>query len=289
MNDDDPVDARFRALEARIASLEATARAASPATSTGLAAHGPAQQARLGIPSSAVPAARVLSVRAAPTAPTAVPSAKGPSWTAVLTDLEEKLTGRALAVVGGVALVAGAIFFLSLAFSRGWIGPEGRVLIGVGVAGITLALGSWMLDHRQPTVGAVLVAVGLAVVSLAMYAAIRLYGLVPAEVGLIVALVAAIAAAFLAVRHDAQVIAVLALLAVLGAPPILGAPATLVTIAYIGTVLVGFAALALFRTWRWLPSIAFALAAPQLAWWIAGGVVPAVGLGHHNRGTAITR
>ena len=145
MNDDDPVDARFRALEARIASLEATARAASPATSTGLAAHGPAQQARLGIPSSAVPAARVLSVRAAPTAPTAVPSAKGPSWTAVLTDLEEKLNGRALAVVGGVALVAGAIFFLSLAFSRGWIGPEGRVLNH----GISRRPGSHPAFHRR--------------------------------------------------------------------------------------------------------------------------------------------
>ena len=45
-------------------------------------------------------------------------------------DLEARLTGRALAWVGGLALVLGAVFFLSLAFSRGWIGPEMRVLIG---------------------------------------------------------------------------------------------------------------------------------------------------------------
>jgi uncharacterized membrane protein len=196
----------------------------------------------------------------------------------VIADLEEKLTGRALAVVGGVALVAGAIFFLSLAFSRGWIGPEGRVLIGIGSGGFALAMGAWQLDRRQPTVGNVLVAVGLAVVSLAMFAATRLYDLVPVEIGLLGSLVAAIAAASLAVRHNAQIIAVLALLAVLGAPPILGASPNLVTIAYLGTVLVGFAALALFRTWRWLPSIAFALSAPQLASWLAGDIVPAIGL-----------
>ncbi|MEO5941002.1 MAG: DUF2339 domain-containing protein, partial [Candidatus Limnocylindrales bacterium] len=196
----------------------------------------------------------------------------------MIADLEEKMTGRALAVVGGVALVAGAIFFLSLAFSRGWIGPEGRVLIGIAAAGVTLAVGAWLLDHRQVTVGTVLVAVGLAVVSLSLFAATRLYGLVPVEVALLGTLVAALVAAFLAIRNDAQLIAVFALVAVLGAPPILGAEPTVVTIAYLGTVLVGFAALALYRTWRWLPSIAFALAAPQLASWLIGDVSPAVGL-----------
>jgi uncharacterized membrane protein len=289
MNDEDQVEARFRALEDRIASLEAAATSAGSRLAR-IEPFAVAAQQAVPVRAASTPAAPSTPVTPHHPTPTAPPAAAvptgpalptgptKPSWTAVLADLEEKLTGRALAVVGGVALVAGAIFFLSLAFSRGWIGPEGRVLIGVGAAGIALALGSWTLDHRQPTVGTVLVAVGLAVLSLSMYAATRLYGLIPVEMGLVASLVAAIAAAFLAVRHDAQVIAVLALLAVLGAPPILGALATVVTIAYIGTVLVGFAALALFRTWRWLPSIAFALAAPQLAWWIAAGVVPALGL-----------
>ncbi|HEX2756615.1 MAG TPA: DUF2339 domain-containing protein [Candidatus Limnocylindrales bacterium] len=210
--------------------------------------------------------------------PTIAAADPRPSWGDAIADLEDKLTGRVLAVVGGVALVAGAIFFLSLAFSRDWIGHEGRVLIGIGSAGFALAVGAWELDHRQPTVGRVLVAVGLAVVSLSMFAATRLYNLVPVEIALLGSLVAAVAAAFLAVRNDAQIIAVLSLLAVLGAPPVLGASPTLVTVAYIGTVLVGFAALALFRTWRWLPSIAFALSAPQLASWLAGDIVPAVGI-----------
>ena len=306
MNAHEQIAARIRALEVRVAKLEAageTAPAAAgivaqPAPSSGpripdlrrpspiLSASVPpsppppvvrARPDKMASPAQPAQLAH-LAQPAVATGPATAVGPAGPSWAAVIADLEEKLTGRALAVVGGVALVAGAIFFLSLAFSRGWIGPEGRVLIGIGSGGVAMALGAWMLDHRQPTVGRVLVAVGLAVVSLSLFAATRLYSLVPVELALLGSLTAAIAAAFLAVRHDAQIIAVLALLAVLGAPPVLGALPSVVTIAYVGTVLVGFAGLALFRTWRWLPGIAFALAAPQLASWLIGDVTPAVGL-----------
>jgi uncharacterized membrane protein len=291
MDENEQVDARFQLLEARIARLEAAAAVESAATAAptpNVAASTIVAAAALA-PSAAVPASPPAGAWQASDPPAAPrPAAPrvaaqpvrpvGPAWSDVIADLEEKLTGRVLAVVGGVALVAGAIFFLSLAFSRGWIGPEGRVLIGIGSGGFALAMGAWQLDRRQPTVGTVLVAVGLAVVSLATFAATRLYGLVPVEIGLLGSLAAAIAAAFLAVRHDAQIIAVLSLLAVLGAPPILGASPNLVTVAYLGTVLVGFAALAMFRTWRWLPSIAFALSAPQLASLLVGDTAPAVRL-----------
>ncbi len=295
MNDEATNEARFRALEARITSLEATRESRlvgstpgnPPELSIASAAPTPerasAEAARSVlppvIPPPVIPSLAAVAPVAQPVVrPAFAPAVQAsPPWAQVIADLEEQLTGRALAVVGGVSLVVGAIFFLSLAFSRGWIGPEGRVLIGVAGSGVTLALGGWMLDHRQPIVGRVLVAVGLAVVSLSMFAATRLYDLVPVEVALIGTLVAAVGAAFLAVRNDAEVIAVLSLVAVLGAPPVLGASPTLVTIAYVGTVLVGFAALALYRTWRWLPSIAFVLSAPQLASWLVGDASPAIG------------
>lgn len=295
MADDEQVDARFRALEARIASLEASAgiamhpnirvaqpaRPAAPAAPAAPPRPSPAPVAAMAAASRPIPpvAQAAPATHAAPAATAGQASPTGPAWSAVIADLEEKLTGRALAAVGGAALVAGAIFFLSLAFSRGWIGPEGRVLIGIGSGGLALALGAWLLDHRQPVVGRVLVAVGLAVVSLALFAATRLYALVPVEIALLGSLAAAVVSAFLAVRNDAQIIAVLAIVAVLGAPPVLGASPSLVTVAYLGTTLVGFAGLALYRTWRWLPSIAFVLSAPQLASWFGGDdIAPAVGL-----------
>lgn len=289
MDDGERVEARLRALEARVTGLE-TALTGVPDKVPVAAPQvapivGPPQVAPVAAPptpaAAPLPTGSYWEVAGRPqqkTGPTVPAVATRPPWAQVFATLEEQLTGRALAVVGGTALVVGAIFFLSLAFSRGWIGPEARVLIGIGAAGLALGLGAWLLDHRQPIVGRVLVAVGLAVISLSMFAATRLYGLFPVELALLATLVAAVVAAFLAVRNDAQIIAVLALVAILAAPPVLGASPTLVTVAYLGTVLVGFAALALYRTWRWLPSIAFLLSAPQLASWLIGDASPSIGL-----------
>ncbi|MEW5992133.1 MAG: DUF2339 domain-containing protein [Chloroflexota bacterium] len=191
---------------------------------------------------------------------------EGFSRTAIVAWLE----GRMLAVVGGIALLLGAVFFLSLAFSRGWITEPMRVLIGLAVGTGLLVLGELAFSRLRGILGPVLVAVGLAIVSLALFAATRLYDLVPVEWGLAGAFVAAVAAAAIAVRHDSQLVAGFGLIAVLAAPPVLGASPTLVTLLFVAATLVGTTGVALFRTWVWLPPLAFILAAPQLASYVAG-------------------
>jgi uncharacterized membrane protein len=204
------------------------------------------------------------------------PPTGGEGWSRAA--LEAWLEGRLLAVVGGIALLLGAIFFLSLAFSRGWITEEMRVLIGL-VAGVgLLVLGELAFARLRGNVGHVLVAVGLAVISLALLAATRLYELVPVEWGLAGAFLAAVAAAVIAVRHDSQVVAAFGLVAVLAAPPLLGASPTLITLLFVAATLVGATGVALFRTWVWLPPLAFVLAAPQLASYIVGSPPVAEGL-----------
>ncbi len=209
----------------------------------------------------------------------------GPSGPTVLDrvtsgGLEELLTGRVLAWVGGGALIAGAILFLSLAFSRGWIGPEARVILGLVGGSAALVVGAWLFaEARQRQLAHVLVAVGLGVVSVALIAATRLYDLVPVEVGLAGSLVVAVVAAAIAIRANAQAVAAFGLLAVLAAPPAMGASPDLLTIAFLATALVGTTVIALFRSWPVLPAIAFLLSAPQLAsWLVAGDTVVAVGL-----------
>ncbi|TAJ99648.1 MAG: DUF2339 domain-containing protein [Chloroflexota bacterium] len=184
--------------------------------------------------------------------------------------IEAWLEGRLLAVVGGIALLLGAVFFLSLAFSRGWITEPMRVLIGLGAGLGLLVLGELAFTKLRGILGHVLVAVGLAIVSLALLAATRLYGLVPVEWGLAGAFIAAVAAAAIAIRHDSQLVAGFGLVAVLAAPPALGASPTLITLLFVAVTLVGTTGVALFRTWVWLPPLAFALAAPQLASYLAG-------------------
>lgn len=236
-----------------------------------VAAHGapwPVPASAPTTPSAITPA----SGSPGPAAPTARVPAPGPRETpwdrwrsASLGEIETLVAGRLLAVVGGVALFLGGVFFLGLAFSRGWIGPEARVAIGL-VAGVAVfTLGGWLLRGPRQIVAHVLVAVGIGVFSLALFAATRLHGFFPPEFGVAAALVAAAGAAALAVRYDAQLIAVFGLVAVLASPPVLGASASLLTLAFIGAALAGTTAIALFRSWRWLPSLAFVLSAPQLA------------------------
>jgi uncharacterized membrane protein len=195
-----------------------------------------------------------------------------------LSDIEARLTGQTLAWVGGLALVLAAIFFLSLAFSRGWIGPEGRVLIGLVAGAILLGGGAAFMERRNRLLGHVLTPVGLAVISISLVGATRLYGLIPVEVGLGVALLGAIAAAVIAVRADSQTVAAFGLVSVLLAPPLMGASPDLSTLAFVAIVLVGTTGVALWRSWSWLPPTAFVLAAAQAASWVAGDPEPAVGL-----------
>ena len=75
----------------------------------------------------------------------------------------------------------------------------------------------------------------------------------------------------LAIRHDSELVAAFGLIAVLAAPPLLGASPTLVTILFLATALIGTTVIALFRTWIWLPPLAFLLAVPQVASSAVGG------------------
>jgi uncharacterized membrane protein len=221
-------------------------------------------------------------------APTHQPVDEGPDWTAgaqrtwdrwrgaSLGEIEELVAGRLLAVVGGIALFLGAVFFLGLAFSRGWIGPELRIAVGLVIGVVLFGLGGWLLRGQRQIVAHVLVAVGIGVFTLAMFAATRLYGFVGPEFGVAAALVAAAAAAALAVRFEAPTVAAFGLVAVLASPPIMGASATLLTLAFIGTALAGTTAIAVLRSWRWLPPLAFLLAAPQLTSYVLGD--PPVGI-----------
>jgi hypothetical protein len=187
-------------------------------------------------------------------------------------------TGRALAWVGGTAVVVAAVVFLGWGIQTGLITEPWRVLIGLVAGSAALALGAWFIEQRNALLGHVLTPVGLAVIMIALVAGTRLYDLFPVPVGLAVALFAAALTALIAVRADSQLIAAFGLVSVLAAPPLLGASADLVTLAFVGAALVGTTAIALWRTWSWLPPVAFLLAAPQAADWLMGETNTTFGL-----------
>jgi uncharacterized membrane protein len=254
---------RVTGLERRIAELEARLAAWAPdrqqAPGPSMASAGVAPAVRTAQPATALAAAA--------TTPSPATTPPQPARSRSLAELEEQLSSRLLAWVGGIALVLGAMFFLSLAFSRGWIGPELRVLIGLVAGGAALLSGAWLFDRGNRTPATVLTGVGVGTGALALFAATRLYGFIPIEVALLAFLVIALATAEIALRANSQAVAAFGLIATTFAPPVLGASPNLATVTFLGIALVGTALISFGRSWPWLALLAFLFTADQASRW----------------------
>jgi len=266
---------RVTGLERRIAELETRLAAWAPdrqqATAPSTASAVVAAAIRTAQPATALTAATPL-VATPPPGATAPPLAARltqppPARSRSLAELEEQLSSRLLAWVGGIALVLGAMFFLSLAFSRGWIGPEARVLIGLVGGTAALLSGAWLFERGNRTPATVLTGVGVGTGALALFAASRLYGLIPIEVALLAFLIVALATTEIALRANSQAVAAFGLIATTFAPPLLGASPNLATVTFLGIALVGTALISFGRSWPWLALLAFLFTAPQASWW----------------------
>jgi uncharacterized membrane protein len=96
-------------------------------------------------------------------------------------DLERKIGQYWLNRVGIVAVLTGVSYFLKYAFENNWIGPSGRVAIGL-LAGAGLILWSERFRAKgHPAFSYSLKAVGLGTLYLSLWAAFQVYHLVPAE------------------------------------------------------------------------------------------------------------
>src|SRR5688572_11793322 len=111
---------RFAQLERRVAALErrlgTVDGVASPPVPAPAAA--PARAAGPAFGWGPPPMVRPAPTATAPAVAAPAPGPAAPSRSRSFADIEEQLSSRLLAWVGGFALVLGAMFFLSLAFSR---------------------------------------------------------------------------------------------------------------------------------------------------------------------------
>ena len=126
-------------------------------------------------------------------------------------NLETQIGSQWLNRIGMVALLVGAAYFLKLAFDNNWIGPSGRVAIGL-LSGIALvAWSNWLHGKGYKYFAYSLTAVGIGVMYLSLWAAFQLYHLVPAPVAFVAMILVTASAAALAIRMEAQILAAVAL------------------------------------------------------------------------------
>jgi uncharacterized membrane protein len=166
--------------------------------------------------------------------------------------IDERWIGqRGLLAVGVVALLLATGYLLKLSFERGWIPPIMRCIGGALLGGILGAIG-WRLHQRYRIYGAALVGCGAGIIYLSVWAACRLYEVIPPTTGIVGLALVSVALALIAYAVDVEALGITAALGAFMAPVLLGrdeANANLLLL-YLACMAAGLGLVAARRRWR---------------------------------------
>jgi uncharacterized membrane protein len=175
-------------------------------------------------------------------------------------DLESRIGSHWLNRIGITAVLIGVSYFLKFAFDNNWIGPAGRVAIGL-VAGIAIVVWSENFRHRGYRIFSYsLKAVGIGVLYLSLYAAFQVYSLVPGGVAFMMMFAVTASTAVMAWTQDAEILAAFALIGGFGTPMLLstGQNREVALFAYVVILDLGALALVILKPWRRLLLLSYA-------------------------------
>jgi len=247
------IQSRLRALEAGQVAAPAPkpATVATPPTTVPAKPAAPLPAPK---PAPAVSAPTAASATTAPAVPTT--ASEPPRW---WTATREFLFGGNTAVrIGVVILFFGVAFLLKYAADRNWFPIELR-LSAAALGGIVLLIFGWRLRLRLPGYALALQGGAVGILYLTVFAALRLYHLIPAPLAF--GMLAAIAAfsALLAVLQNARSLAVLGAVGGFLAPILAstGAGQHVLLFSYYALLNAGILAIAWFRSWRSLNLLGF--------------------------------
>ena len=136
-------------------------------------------------------------------------------------DSERWVGQRVFLGIGVVALLLAAGYLLKLSFDRNWISPTLRCLGGVA-AGIAVGGLGWRLEPRYRTYGAALIGAGAGIIYLSIWAASRLYEVLPPASGIVGLALVSVALAMIAYAINVEALGVTAALGAFFAPVLLG-------------------------------------------------------------------
>jgi len=176
------------------------------------------------------------------------------------TDLESRIGSHWLNRIGIAALLIGVSYFLKFAFENNWIGPAGRVTIGL-LAGVAVVVWSERFRSRGYRIFSYsLKAVGIGTLYLSLWAAFQIYSLIPGGVAFVAMLAVTSATGVMAVTQDAEILAAFALSGGFTTPFLLstGQNRELALFSYVALLDLAALALVVFKPWRRLLLLAYA-------------------------------
>jgi len=154
--------------------------------------------------------------------------------------------------VGILAVLVAVSLFLKFAFEGGWIGPVGRISIGL-IAGIAItAWSEWFRNRRYQIFSFSLKALGLGVLYLSLWAAFQVYNLIPWSVAFLAMVAVTGTTAALALWQSSEILALFALIGGFLTPVLLytGQSREIELFSYIAILNATTLVLAGYRAWR---------------------------------------
>src|SRR5207248_1038497 len=151
--------------------------------------------------------------------PARTPAAPPPS-------LESKIGAQWLNRIGIVAVLIGVSYFLKYAFENNWIGPTGRIAIGLlAGAGVVLWSESFR-KHGYRVFSYSLKALGVGILYLSLWGAFQIYHLIPSGAAFAGMVLVTGFTATLALKEDAEIIAAFAVAGAFSTPLLAGSAAS---------------------------------------------------------------
>ena len=201
---------------------------------------------------------------------TAERPAESPSFTPPSKpSLESRIGSQIFNRVGIIAVLVGVAWFLKYAFDQRWLGPGGRVWIGLGAGMGLIAWSEWFRAKSFPVFSFSLKAAGTGVLYLALWASFALFHLVPFPLALLGMALVTAGNAWLCWAQRSQVLAAYALTGGFLTPALLEPAHASVPVlgAYLLVLNAGILALLALRRWpRLLPAAFSGTICYLLAW-----------------------
>jgi uncharacterized membrane protein len=177
----------------------------------------------------------------------------------IVTAIKQYFAGGNLIVrVGAVVLFFGVGFLLKFAVDRGLIPIELR-LSGVALAASLVVGLGWRLRERRAAYALSLQGIGIGVLFMTVFAAFRLYHLLPATLAFALLVALAVVSALMAVLQDSRALAVLGISGGFLAPILAstGQGSHVALFSYYAILNIGVFIVAWFKSWRLLNVLGF--------------------------------
>jgi uncharacterized membrane protein len=173
---------------------------------------------------------------------------------------EAVIAGRWLNYVGILALLFAVTFFLKYAFDNNWVGPRGRVGIGLLMGSALYPWSHWLLDRGYKYFSEGIAALGAAVLYLSLWAGWHYYGIFSQSTAFTLMIVVTAATMIVAVGRNSERIAFLALIGGLITPMLVstGENHEVALFSYLTILGAGVLGIAWVRNWKSLPPAQFA-------------------------------